>query len=220
MTVILRIAPRYRSFVLVILLVSVNRLAVARQADVPPERAALSGAWTVNTDLSDKPPVPGAPERGGREGQPPPRGGGGMGGFGGGRGRDEGPGGGADRPNSGDMKKLQAQMRSVLDTPERLMITVEAESVVFTFGDGRTQRLPTNGKKVKLTIDDSDVDTQVKWDKARLVKIASLAGGTKVTETYAVEGDVRRLRVTVKIENWRMPQPHTVHRVYDGAAVR
>jgi hypothetical protein len=111
-------------------------------------------------------------------------------------------------------------MRSVLETPERLMITVEAESVVFTLGDGRTQRLPTNGKKVRLTIDDTEVETQVKWDKARLVKIASLAGATKVTETYAVDGDPRRLHVTVKIENWRMPQPQTVRRVYDSATAR
>jgi hypothetical protein len=117
------------------------------------------------------------------------------------------------------MKKLQTQMRSVLETPERLMITVEAESVIFTLGDGRTQRLPTNGKKVKLTIDDTEVETQVKWDKARLVKIASLAGNTKVTETYSVDGEPRRLQVTVKIENWRMPQPQTVRRVYDGATL-
>ena len=95
---------------------------------MPPERAALSGAWTVNKDLSDQPQMPGAGERGGRDGQPPAGRGGGMGGFGGGRGRDGGPGGGGDRPNPEEMKKLQAQMRSVLETPERLMITVEAES--------------------------------------------------------------------------------------------
>jgi len=52
MTVIMRILPRRRSLALLVLLVSLlfsaNRLAAARQPDVPPERAALSGAWTVN----------------------------------------------------------------------------------------------------------------------------------------------------------------------------
>jgi len=219
MAVIMNIEPRYRSFALLAVLFSVNRLAFAWQADAPAERAALSGAWTVNKDLSDKPQIPGAAERSGREGQPPTGRGGGMGGFGGGRGRDGGPGGG-DRPSPEEMKKLQAQMRSVLEPPERLMITVEADSVIFTLADGRTQRLPTNGKKVKVMIDETETETQVKWDKARLVKISSLAGGTRVTETYAVEGDSRRLQVTVKIENWRMPQPLSVRRVYDDAVAR
>lgn len=211
----------YRSFALLLFLFSVNRVALGWQADLPPERAALSGAWTINKDLSDKLQIPGATERGAREGQPPPSGrGGGMGGFGGGRGRGGAPGGGGDRPNPEEMRKQQAQMRAVLDAPERLMITAEAEAVTFTYGDGRTQRMLTNGKKEKLKVDDSQVDTQVTWDKARLVKISSLAGGTKVTETYAVDADPRRLQVTVKVENWRMPQPQTVRRVYDDAAAR
>jgi hypothetical protein len=218
--VIMKTVTRYRSFALLVLLFSGTPLAFGWQVDVPPERAALSGAWTVNKDLSDKLQMPGAAEREDREGQPPPGRGGGMGGFGGGRGRGDAPGGGGDRPNLEEMRKLQAQTRAVLEVPERLMITVEAEAVILTYGDGRTQRMLTNGKKEKLKIDDTAVETQVKWDKARLVKISSLDGGTKVTETYAVDKDPRRLQVTVKIENWRMPQPQTVHRVYDDATAR
>lgn len=219
--VIMNTVTRYRSFALLVLLCSVNRVAMGWQADLPPERAALAGAWTVNKDLSDKLQRPGATERGAREGQPPPSGrGGGRGGFGGGRGRGDAPGGGGDRPNPEEMKKQQAQMRAVLEVPERLMITVAAEAVTFTYGDGRTQRMLTNGKKEKLKVDDSEIETQVQWDKARLVKISSLAGGTKVTEAYAVDADPRRLQVTVKIENSRMPQPQTVRRVYDDAVAR
>jgi hypothetical protein len=220
MAVIMKTVPRYRPFALLVLLVSVNLLALARQAEVPPERAALSGAWTANKELSEKPQIPGAAERGGREGQPPAGRGGGMGGFGGGRGRGDAPDGGGDRPNPEEMKKLQAQMRALLEAPERLIITVEPESVIFTYGDGRAHRMLTTGKKEKLKIDDTAVETQAKWDKARLVKSSSLAGGTKVTETYAVDANPRRLQVTVTIENWRMPQPQTVRRVYDDAAAR
>jgi hypothetical protein len=109
MAVIMK-TPRCQSLALLVLLCRASRLASAWQVDVPPERAALSGAWTVNKDLTDQPQMP--------------------------------------------------------------------------------ERLPTNGKKVRLTIDDMDVETRARWDKARLVKI----------------------------ENWRMPQPQTVRRVYDGAA--
>jgi hypothetical protein len=211
---------RFRLFAVPASLFAVNVLASAGQAQVPPERAALSGAWVVNKDLSDKPPVPGAAEPGRGEGPPPAGRGGGMGGFGGGRGRGDAPDGGGDRPNPEEMKKLQAQMRAVLEMPERLMITVDAGSVTFTYGDGRTARMLTNDKKEKLTIDDAVVETQVKWDKARLVKRSTLAGGTKVTETYAVDVNPRRLYVALKIENWRMPQPQTVYRVYDDVAAR
>lgn len=201
MAVITDTLSRRRSLALIALqlglLCGPNRLASASPPDVPPERAALSGVWTVNKDLSDKPPRLGAMERGRRGG-------------------DGGPGGG-DRPNPEDRKKLQAQMRSALEAPERLILTVEAESVIVTLGDGRTLRLPTNGERVQVAIDEAVVDTRVRWDKARLVKISSLAAGTKLTETYAVEGEPRRLHVTVTLENWRLPQPQTVRRVYDAA---
>src|SRR5262245_50728960 len=78
---------------------------LARLVAQAPAPASLTGAWTLNKDLSDQPPARG--ERGDRgDGERGRRGGGGggmgRGGFGGGR---MGGRGGGERPNPEDMAR-------------------------------------------------------------------------------------------------------------------
>jgi hypothetical protein len=178
----------------------------------------LTGAWTLNTELSDQPPARG--ERG-DEGDRGRRGGGGFGGgrrgggmgrggFGGGMGRGGGARGGMDPE---DMARMREAMRDIMDAPERLTITETETMVVITSGDGRTTRLSTDGKKVKD--DNTKIERKTKWDGSRLVSEISGAGPGKITQTYTVDPDARQLRITMQTEGGRERQSRTVTHVYD-----
>jgi hypothetical protein len=179
----------------------------------------LTGAWTLNKDLSDQPPARG--ERG-DEGDRGRRGGGGFGGggrrgggmgrggFGGGMGRGGGARGGMDPE---DMARMREAMRDIMDAPERLTITETESMVVITSGNGRTTRLSTDGKKVKD--DNTKIERKTKWDGSRLVSEISGAGPGKITQTYTVDPDARQLRITMQTEGGRERQSRTVTHVYD-----
>jgi hypothetical protein len=99
---------------------------LAYQSDVPAAQAAFSGAWVINKDLSDQPAsVDGG---GGRA----------AGGVTGAR--------SGDRPNPIDVKKMHAVLNIALAVPDRIMITIAGDEAVFTFSDGRSQRLKTTGE--------------------------------------------------------------------------
>jgi hypothetical protein len=179
----------------------------------------LTGAWTLNKDLSDQPPARGAS---GDEGGRGRRGGGGFGGggrrgggmgrggFGGGMGRGGGARGGVDPE---DLARMRDAMRDIMDAPERLTITETESMVVITSGDGRTTRLSTDGKKIKD--DNTKIERKTKWDGNRLVSEISGAGPGKITQTYMVDPDARQLRVTMQMQGGRDGQSRTVTHVYD-----
>jgi hypothetical protein len=192
-------------------------LSVESRAQAP-DRAAVSGAWTLNADLSDKPPA-GQGERGNREGDDGSRhrGGFGGGGRGGGmRGGGMGRGGmGGGRGNPEDMARMRDAMRDVMNPPEHLTITQTDTMIVITSQDGRTTRLSADGKKVKD--ESTGVERKTKWDGAKLVSEISGLGPGKITETYAVDEESHRLRVAIQTEGGRA-QPRTMNRVYDADA--
>lgn len=85
---------------------------------------------------------------------------------------------------------------------------------------GRSQRFITSGRKEKHQLDSATVETKTQWDGDKLVKEISAGSGLKVTETYSLSDNSRQLLVTIKVENWRLPQPLLVRRVYDDALAR
>ena len=187
------------------------------QAPAPDKAQAIVGVWTLNRDLSDRPPDREAGRDGDqgdrRGGEGRRRGGGGFGpgggGVGGGRFGRGGPGAGM---SPDDMARMRDAMRNVMTPPDRLTIVQTETLVIITTSDGRTTRLSPDGKKIK---DDSTrIERRTKWDGGKLVSEISGLGPGKMTETYSADSEHKQLHVTLQMENPR--QPMTMNRVYDS----
>jgi hypothetical protein len=190
---------------------------VASRAQAP-DRTAITGAWALNTELSDKPAERG--ERDGREGDDGSRrrsGSGHGGGMGGGmRGGGMGRGGmGGGRGNADDVARMRDARHDLVTPPAHLTITQTETMIVITTQDGRTTRLSADGRKIKD--ENTGIERKTKWDGAKLVSEISGLGSGKITETYAVEDEHHRLHVTVLTEGGRA-QPRTMNRIYDAEA--
>src|SRR5438067_3901069 len=188
-------------------------LAAESRAQAPSPAGSLAGAWTLNKELSDKPQAARDEDSGGRRrgggGGDTGRGGGRRGGMGG-----MGRGGMSGGQSPEDAQRMRDAMRDIMNPPDRLTI-VQAESmIVITSGDGRVTRLAPDGKKIKD--ENTKIERKSKWDAGKLVSEVSGLGPGKITETYAVDPEHHQLMVTVAMENSRMPQPMTQHRVYDA----
>jgi hypothetical protein len=187
----------------------------------PPATGVLTGAWTLNKDLSDQPSARG--ERGddrgrGRRGD----GGGGFGRGGGRRGRGGFGGGGMGRGGDRggmspeDMARTRDAMRDITDPSDHLTITETGSMVVITSGDGRTTRLSPDGKKIKD--DNTRIERKTKWDAGKLVSEITGAGPGKMIQTFAVDPETRQLRISVQIEAGRSGQARTINHLYDADA--
>ncbi len=177
--------------------------------------ATLSGAWTLNKELSDAAPPASGEGREGREGQR--RGGSGGGHRGGGGGGFGGGGfGGGGRGTDGrppeEVQRLRNALRDELQPPDHLTITETGATVIMTAGDGRTTRLSVDGKKIKD--ESTNVERRTKRDGGKLVSEITGLGSGKITETYSVDAEHKQLHVTLEIEG---PQRKaTANRVYDA----
>lgn len=114
-------------------------------------------------------------------------------------------------------------MRDLLEAPERLTITATETMVIITTGDGRTTRLAPDGSKIKD--ESTGIERRSRWEAGKLVSEISGVPGGRVTETYSVQPDSRRLEVVVEMaggdgrQNGRGPRPESRgprRRVYDG----
>jgi hypothetical protein len=174
----------------------------------------LTGAWTLNEDLSDDAAKVMESMHGGDQGR---RGGGHRppGGSGG-----HGPGmhgaGGRGEMSPEQMQAMRARMDRTLEAPARLTIVQADGSITFTDGDGRSQRFAINNKKEKRPIDNRMVEVRTKWDDGRLVNETWLDEGMKLTETYSLLSERQQLQVMVKIEGSHLPKPVNLRRVYDA----
>jgi hypothetical protein len=177
----------------------------------------LVGVWTLNSDLSDKPPA--APDggdrgRGGR-GYGGRGGGGGRGGFRGGMGGGRGRGGfgpsGQRSPD--DMRRMRDAIRDVMDAPATMTITVTDSMVIVTTGEGRTTRLATDGSKIKD--ESTGIERKSHWDGAKLVTEITGASQGKLIETYEVAADQPRLTVSLQFEGGNNNNRPPIKHVYD-----
>jgi hypothetical protein len=172
---------------------------------------ALVGAWTLNTDLSDKRQEPQDGQNGGgrRQGQggSARRGGGGFGrgGFGGGNGA-------TSSMSPEERQRLRDELRDIMNPPDRLTITEANSMIIITAGDGHVERLTANGKKI--ADESTKIERKTKWDNDKLVTEISGAGPRKITETYWVDPEQKQLHVSVLLD---VPnRSRTVNRVYDA----
>lgn len=128
----------------------------------------LTGAWTLNKDLSDD--VSGmmakimSGDRGGPGGgHTPPAG------VGGGHGPGMHGGGSRGGMTPEQMRAMRARMSDVLEGPTKVTIVVGDGSVTLTDNQGRSRRLMVNNKREKRPMDNRRVDVRTKWDDGRLV---------------------------------------------------
>jgi len=178
---------------------------------------AIAGMWTLNTDLSDARQDRDDRNDGGRErGDGGGRRGGGYGGRRGGFGGGGMRGGGAGQPmNPEQAARMRDAMRDITTPSDRLTIVQSGALVIITGADGRTTRLSPDGKKIKD--DNTGIERKTRWDGGKLVSEISGLGPGKMTQTFAVDPDSHRLRVTVQMEGrgGRSNQPRTITHVYD-----
>jgi len=193
-------------------LVTFTASAVLR-AQTPPS-PSIEGAWTLNKDLSDKPPSgrDGGQGREGHQGGGHRGGGRGGGGHGGGFGGVGSGGGQVQAGNAEDVQRLRNALRDELEAPERLTIVESGSTIILTAGDGRTTRLSADGKKVKD--ESTKVERRTKWDAGKLVSEVSGLGQGKIVETYALDAEHKQLKVTLNIEGSQ--RKATVNRTYDA----
>lgn len=195
----------------------VGVFAAAASGESAQSANNLTGAWRLNKDLSDDLEKVMKATHGGRHGSS----GGGAHTPPSGRGA-HGPGmhGGARDTRSGGMDPEQQMRMWLHEPPARLTITQTDRSVTFTEGDGRSQTLATTNEKQRLPLGSGTVEVRTKWDDGRLVKETSLSDGTKVTETYSLVSEPRRLQVMVELAGARLPRPASFRRVYNAESTR
>src|SRR5919106_6453028 len=172
---------------------NVSAQSVATERDKVPN---LTGAWTLNRDLSDDTAkllesMQGGDHGGSGGGQRPPGGGGHGPGM-------HGGGGGGNRSGMTpeQMRAMRARMNFVLEAPTKLTIVQGDGSITLTDNDGRSQRLTTNNKKEKRPVGNRMVDVRTKWDDGRLLNETWLDDGVKVTDTYSLTSE-RQLEIMV-----------------------
>jgi hypothetical protein len=184
------------------------------------ETATLTGAWALNTDLSDDAAkvmekVMGGDHGGSGGGHTPPAG------VGGGHGPGMHSAGGSRGGMSPEqVRAMRARMSDVLDAPAKLTMVEGDGSVTLTDNTGRSRRLIVNGKREKRPMDNRMVDVRTKWDDGRLVSETWLDDGMKLTETYALAPSRRQLIVSLKVEGSHLPRAMNFRRVYDPDTLR
>ncbi len=189
----------------------------SKPKDASNANAAIVGAWTLNKSASE---LGAAGEDGGRNGDDGRRGDGagggrrrgGGGGFGGGGfGRGGGAGAGNQTPENREaQQRMRDALRQEMQAPDHMTIVSSETTVIITTPDGHTTRLASDGSKIKD--ESTGVERKTKWDGGKLVSEVSGLGRGKITETYAVDGEPKQLRVKLDIDG---PRKSTQTRVYD-----
>lgn len=217
-------AERSRLLSLLLLLAPVALGAGTGQRSEDQPRPDLSGAWSLNRELSTlAPPVSGASAespptggdgRGGRGrggsgvGTPGGRPAGGM--FGGGAPDEGGP---AGMPDPEEMERMQRIVGELLQAQPRLTITQGRDEITFIQVDGHVRTLATNGRKQKTQLMAATVETRVKWNGNRLEQEYTFPKG-RVRYRFAAVGS-EQLAIDVEPPSGPMATGLKLRWVYD-----
>ena len=192
-------------------------LAVESRAQAP-DKASLVGLWIRNHDLSDQPAARGERGERGERGDGSRGAGGrgrmGRGGFGGG-GFGRGARGNGGPENRDEMMRTREALREIMNPGDKLTITQTDSMVVIADQDGRTTRLSPDGKKI--VDENTHVERKTRWEAGKLISEISGSVPGKITQTFSLDSDPRRLRIVVVAEG-RDKQSRTTTYVYDPDA--
>ena len=212
----MKMARRTTAIRCVLALVAASVSPAIRAQTPVPAAASITGAWTLNKDLSD------APRDRNDQGDDRSRGRrGGSGGYGrgggmgrGGMGRGGYGGGGAAPTDPEQAARMRDAMRELTDAPDHLTIVQTESMIVITSADGRTTRLSPDNKKIKD--DSTKIERRTKWDAGKLVSEISGLGPAKATQVFAADPDSHQLRITLQIDGGRGGQARSITHVYDA----
>ncbi len=181
------------------------------QAQAPPPRQSILGAWKLNRDESDNPRKRMEESRGsndggygGRRGGGGWPGGGGGGGYGGRRGR-----------YSGESDEERQKMRELLSPPRTMTFSMTGAEVDLLDDRGRKRAFMTDGRKLKKSKDDNYQEIAARWDGNRLVTEEKSPSGGKMSRTFELSEGGRQLYETLNLKLGRNNTETSVRYVYD-----
>lgn len=116
------------------------------------------------------------------------------------------------------MRENRDLARDLLEVPEALTISVASAGVTFTDDLSRARTYPLDGQKRKYSLSAARYDAAMEWDGAQLKKHIEGPYGFRMTETYFLSADGRRLFVIVRVGDPKKNAPVVgFNRVYDRA---
>ncbi|HVQ42394.1 MAG TPA: hypothetical protein VMS54_09310 [Vicinamibacterales bacterium] len=107
-------------------------------------------------------------------------------------------------------------LRDLLEVPEKLTIRAAAESVSITDDLKRERVYSTDGKKRKYQLSAATYEATAGWQDSAFRKEIHGTNNFKMTETYVLSEDGKRLFVIIRIGDPKRPETMAgVNRVYD-----
>lgn len=178
-------------------------------APLPASRQSILGAWKLDRDESDDLRNRSQDSRGSGGGGYGRRGGGswpGGGGYGGHRG---GLGG-------GESDEERQKMHELLNPPTTMTISMTGAEVDLMDDRDRKRAFMTDGRKLQKSKDDNYQEIAAKWEGNRLVTEEKSPRGGKMSRTFELSPDGRRLYENLHIEGGgRNSRSLDVRYVYD-----
>lgn len=186
-------------------------LGAVRPMSSAEAASRMTGRWKLNEELSPLPRAGSSPTAG----AVPSRGGRGGGGSGGGGTRPPG----VMSQQQLQQLRLRAIYRELTVRPQTLTITATLDKATFVDDDDVERVVLLNGKKDKLDLGTTVLDSRSRWDVAALTIELEAGSQLKLTEVFELSPTARQLLVTLKTgdgSNPRRGQSQSyVQRVYD-----
>jgi hypothetical protein len=139
-------------------------------------------------------------------------GGGGAAGGGGGRGF-----GGGQAMTAQMLREIRGMLRDLIEIAETFTITVQPDAVTFVDDLERERTYPTTGDKRKYQLGAAQFSARVRWDGAQLRKEIEGEYGFKMTETFFLSADGKKLFLVLRIGDPKRKDLPIIgaNRVYD-----
>ena len=173
------------------------------QAPLPPPRTTILGQWKLNRDESDGPRSR-RPDSGGSSG----------GGYGGRRGGMGGGRGGYGR-RGGESDEERQKMRELVSPPATMTLSMTGREVDLVDDRDRKRAFMTDGRKLQKSKDPHYQEIAAKFDGNRLVTEEKNPRGDKMSRTFELSRDGRRLYETLHMTTGRNHTPLVLRYVYD-----
>jgi hypothetical protein len=185
-------------------------------------RPDLSGAWTLNRQLSEFPREAGFDpdwhdsETGGQSGAGRSSGGGRRGGGGGGRSAGGSSSGGTLSTvfeSEEDAKKIRELVSEVLSPSPKLTITQTDAAVTIVDTSGRTRRVHPGGKEDTLELEAGPVVVISKWENGQLLLRCQVEKNRELRYRYSRDPGARQLAIETQFADHG--RGAVIKRIYD-----
>jgi hypothetical protein len=123
-------------------------------------------------------------------------------------------------PTVAMIQENRALMRDLMEIPESLTIRIQPGAVTFIDDLSRARTYSTEGERQRYQLGAARFNAVAEWSGVRLHKLIDAADGFRMSETYLLSEDNRRLFVIVRVGSDRKNAPIMgVNRVYDRASI-